>query len=184
MSEKMRYSKGDGSRLAFWIISLVHDNRLLPLVKNPCVILKNAGLEAGRQVLEVGCGPGFYTLPAAEIVGPKGHVFAVDVNSWAIQRVRQKVQQAGVHNVTPMRTNGADSGLPDQSINIAILFGLPRVAGGETNLIKELGRVIKPGGRAVFQKSRRSEKALAEAMQQAGFIFDGRQQRLLRFRRQ
>jgi ubiquinone/menaquinone biosynthesis C-methylase UbiE len=183
MTEFTHNSRAGGSRWAFLIISLIHDNRLLTLIKNPRVILQNAGLKAGQQVLEVGCGPGFYTLAAADIVGPEGHVFALDVNPWAIRRVQQKVQQAGAGNITPMSINAADSGLPDQSIDNVFLFGLPRVAGGQSNLIRELGRVLRPGGLAAFQKSHRGEKALMPDMKQAGFTLDSRQGSILRFQR-
>jgi ubiquinone/menaquinone biosynthesis C-methylase UbiE len=52
----------------------MHDNPLLPLVRNPYKLLKAAGLEEGQKVIEVGCGPGFFTIPAARIVGDEGHV--------------------------------------------------------------------------------------------------------------
>ncbi|MCK4785694.1 MAG: hypothetical protein KAV87_18205, partial [Desulfobacteraceae bacterium] len=48
------------SRIAFMIISLMHDNPLLPILKNPYKILRAAGLKLGQKVVEVGCGPGFF----------------------------------------------------------------------------------------------------------------------------
>jgi hypothetical protein len=63
------------------------------------------------------------------------------------------------------------------------LFGLPRAAGGRAPLIEELGRILKPGGTVVFQKSRRQQKALAEVMSQFGFSLAARKGRLLIFRR-
>lgn len=172
-----------GSWVAFWMISLMHDNRLLPIFKNPNAVLKASGLSPGQQVLEVGCGPGFFTLPAAEIVGAHGHVYVMDVNPWAIQRVKQKIEVAGMENVTAKLCNAAKSGLPDQSVDLAFLFGLPRIAGGKTPLIKELGRTVKPGGAVVFQKSRIEEKALSKDMSEAGFSLAERKRRFLIFRR-
>jgi len=182
---KQRQASGrPGSKMAFWMISVVHDNRLLRRMVNPVEILKDAGLKAGHQAFEVGCGPGFYTLAASDLVGSSGHVFAVDVNPWAIRRVAKQMKETGIRNVTLRCVNAADSGLPDQSIDSAFLFGLPRVTGGWENLIRELGRVVKQGGLATFRKSRRSEPALIKGMREAGFSFDGRKGRLLRFNRQ
>lgn len=79
-----------GAKVAFGVISLMHDNGLLPLLKNPFRILKNAGLKKGQQVMEAGCGPGYFTLPAAKIVRKQGHVYALDLKPYAIERVRAK----------------------------------------------------------------------------------------------
>ena len=161
----------------------MHDNRFWSLFKKPYVSLKSAGLQPGQQVLEVGCGPGFYTLPAAEIVGNEGRVFATDVNPWAIRRVKEKVNRQGISNVRPMLVNAAESGLPGESVDLAFLFGLPRVAGGLDNLISELARVIKPGGIVSFQKRRRSDADLVETMRRAAFSLLGRDGRILKFQR-
>ena len=184
MNELNQIYEKRGLKLAFWMISAVHNNWFLSRFKNPMEILKAAGLASGQRVLEVGCGPGFYTLAASEIVGPKGHVYAVDVNPWAIKHVRQKVQRSSTENVTPICVNASRSGLPKQSLDGAFLFGLPRVAGGLGDLIRELGRIIKPGGFVSFQKSRRSDNGLINDMREAGFSIDGRKGRLLVFTRQ
>ena len=57
------------SNFSFRIISLMYDNPLLPYFRNPQRLLKAAGLKPGQKVLGVGCGPGFFTIPAAKIVG-------------------------------------------------------------------------------------------------------------------
>ncbi len=170
-------------RVAFRIISLIHDNRLLSFFKNPSTILRTAGLAPGLQVLEVGCGPGFYTLPAAEIVGAHGHIYAMDVNPYAIQRIKEKVADAGVKNITPILGNAADTGFSDQSLDLVFLFGLPRIAGGRTPLIRELDRTLKPAGTVVFGKSRIEETPLAREMSEAGFSLADRKGQLLIFRR-
>lgn len=47
---------------------------------DPPRFLARLALRPGQTVLDLGCGPGFWTLPLAEIVGPAGQVWAADVN--------------------------------------------------------------------------------------------------------
>jgi ubiquinone/menaquinone biosynthesis C-methylase UbiE len=54
------------------------DNRLRKLFQNPRRLLKPY-IQTGMTVLEVGCGPGFFTLDIAEMVGESGKIIAADV---------------------------------------------------------------------------------------------------------
>ena len=129
------------SNIAYWTIRLMHDNPILPLVRNPYKLLKAAGLGDGHKVLEVGCGPGFFTIPAAKIVGDEGHVYAVDIHPRAVVRVKQKIEREALSNITASCVNASDTGLPGESVDLAFLFGLRYIAGGLENVISELHRV-------------------------------------------
>jgi len=85
-------------RIHFKMISFVHDT-LYGLFVNPYKLLNAAGLKPGQKVLEVGCGPGFFTIPAARIVGEKGRVYALDINPVAVETVRRKIKERGLKNV-------------------------------------------------------------------------------------
>ncbi len=78
------------SNFAFRIISLMHDNPLVPIFRNPYRLLEVAGIKSGQKVLEVGCGPGFFTIPAAKIVGEEGSIYAVDTHPLAIKKVKKR----------------------------------------------------------------------------------------------
>jgi SAM-dependent methyltransferase len=168
-------------RLAFWMISLMHDNPLLPLLKNPYKLLETAGLRLGQKVLEVGCGPGFFTIPAAKMVGGKGLIYAIDVNQQAIKRVEEKKRKYWIDNIRPILGNAADSGLQDSSIDLAFIFGLRYIAGGLGNLVLEMHRTLKAGGILSFEKTTGSSEKLVNEVERAGFIKTGEKGRIFIF---
>jgi ubiquinone/menaquinone biosynthesis C-methylase UbiE len=167
--------------MAYWTIRLMHDNPILPLVRNPFKLLKAAGLEDGYKVLEVGCGPGFFTIPAAKIVGDEGHVYAVDIHPRAVERVKKKIEREALSNITASCVNASDTELPGESVDLAFLFGLRYIAGGLENVISELHRVLKPGGILSFEKTRGSESELIQEVERGGFICSGRRGRVFLF---
>ncbi|OYD16522.1 hypothetical protein CH333_03210 [candidate division WOR-3 bacterium JGI_Cruoil_03_44_89] len=180
MSNKIK-ERHHHSNFAFRIISLMHDNPLLPIFRNPYKLLKTAGLKPGQKVLEVGCGPGFFTIPATKIVGKEGFIYAIDVHPLAIERVKKKIEKEGIKNLTPIFANASNTGLPDRSIDLAFLFGLPYIAGGLKNVISEMYRILKPGGVLSFEKTIGSKKKLIEEVERGGFIYSGGQARIFLF---
>jgi len=133
------------NRMHFKMMSFVHET-LYGLFRDPYEALDTAGLEPGQKVLEVGCGPGFFTVPAARIVGEKGKVCALDINPLAVERVQQKIEQESVTNVETILADAARTGLPDQSFDLAFVFGFARPIGGMENILTELHRLLKPAG--------------------------------------
>jgi ubiquinone/menaquinone biosynthesis C-methylase UbiE len=148
-------------RVHFRLISLIHED-LYKLFRDPYRALESAGLKSGQDVLEVGCGPGFFTIPAARLVGEGTTVCALDVNSIALDRVRQRVEQEGVTNVRTVLADAGQTGLPDESFDLIFVFGLGHVVGGAHRMMTELHRLLKPGGRLSIEGNLRPKRELFE----------------------
>lgn len=67
--------------------------------QNPESILNGLGLKAGHTFIDIGCGQGFFTLPAAEIVGPNGKVYALDINRQAVRTLKREASKRGITNL-------------------------------------------------------------------------------------
>jgi ubiquinone/menaquinone biosynthesis C-methylase UbiE len=67
---------------------------------HPKLNLERIGLRAGMVFMDIGCGYGFFTIPAAQIVDEQGKVYAVDVSASAIGRLKREAAEKGLKNVT------------------------------------------------------------------------------------
>jgi len=107
--------------------------------------LEKAGIEEGQTVLDFGCGPGFYAIAAAKMVGAKGKVYALDIHPLAVQSVQKKAKKAGLTNITTILSD-RDTRLPDQSIDVALAYDMIHMVQDKQALARELYRVLKPNG--------------------------------------
>jgi ubiquinone/menaquinone biosynthesis C-methylase UbiE len=155
--------------MSFKMMSFVHET-LYGLFRDPYKALHDAGLETGQTVLEVGCGPGFFTVPAAKIVGDGGTVLTLDINRVAVEHVRRKIQQAGVTNAKVIVANAARTDLPDRSFDLIFVFGFARAVGGMATIWPELHRLLKPGGILAVEGRLRPPSRLFEIRQCQGRI--------------
>jgi demethylmenaquinone methyltransferase/2-methoxy-6-polyprenyl-1,4-benzoquinol methylase len=162
------------SKISFVMMSFIHET-LYGLFRDADRVLAAADLEPGQTVLEVGCGPGFFTLPAAAIVGEEGSLLALDVNPFAVEHVQRKVQASGRTNVQVIQAHAAHTDLPDEHFDLAFVFGFAGAIGGMEPIWAELFRLLKPGGRLSVEGRQRPPSHL--------FREEGRQGRIARFRK-
>lgn len=108
-------------------------------------VLKEAGLRAGLSVLDYGCGPGSYVVPAAESVGAAGKVFALDVDPRAIASAARRAEAQRLKNVETILSD-CKTGLPDQSVDIVLLYDTLHKLASPPEVLEELHRVLKPKG--------------------------------------
>jgi ubiquinone/menaquinone biosynthesis C-methylase UbiE len=108
--------------------------------------LERVGIRHGERVLELGPGPGLFTVDAARRVGSDGRLVAVDIQPKMIAHVRRRVEEAGLTNVETHVASAYDLPLGDGSVDRAFLITvLPEIPDQARALI-ELRRVLKPGG--------------------------------------
>jgi len=170
---------------AFRIMSLIHDNPFLWIFRNPNRLLNAAGLRPGQKVLEVGCGPGFFTIPAAKIVGERGVVYALDIHPLALRKVQQKIENNKISNVETILASVAQTGLNDKSVDIAFLFGFVHNTDDLEGILTELDRLLKPAGILSIEKSPwLSKKKLIKAVERSKFIHVSHRWRILQFKKE
>jgi len=111
------------------------------------VLLNEIPLKAGDTVLDYGCGPGSYIPELAARVGQKGAVIAVDIHRLAIQRVEALAKRQGLRNVKTCLTDGVHlPDLADASADVALLFDVFHMLGDQEGVLREMHRVLRPGG--------------------------------------
>ena len=103
------------------------------------------GAKRGDVILDYGCGIGFNTIPAAEIVGEDGMVYALDIHPLAIKSVEKQIRKKGLKNVKTILSD-LNTGLPDESVDIVLLYNVLPMVKNRPALIKELYRVLKARG--------------------------------------
>jgi ubiquinone/menaquinone biosynthesis C-methylase UbiE len=107
--------------------------------------LRQAGIREGQTVLDFGCGPGYYTIPAAKMVGDKGRVYALDVHHVALRSVEARARKEGLTNITTILA-GRDAAPPDWSVDVVLAYDMIHMVKDKRALGKELHRVLKPDG--------------------------------------
>lgn len=122
----------------------------------PKALLRGLGLTAGDSLADIGCGPGFFTIPAAEIVGSEGQVVAADIQGEMLTAVRVRAAEQGLHNVRLVKTSESDvplrPGQFDVVLSAFVLHEVPRHA----TFLRKMALLLKPKGRlAVMEWQRR-----------------------------
>lgn len=123
------------------------ESRLRRWLMPPERTLHGADLKPGQSVLEVGCGTGFFTIPAAKMIGESGQLIAMDPLSDFVDRVKEKVRDADLKNVEVLRRDALNTELESASIDTVLLFGvLPYPTLPLNKLLPEMHRVLKENG--------------------------------------
>lgn len=165
---------------------LLDDSRYEAL--QPKQMLLRLGLKEGDTMADIGCGPGFFTLPAAEIVGSHGTVFAADVQGEMLSAVKSRTVEQGVTNVRVVKTSEMDVPLPQASADFVLLAFVLDEVNHRSTFLHRVARILKPGGTIAvieWQKHEQVEgpplddrlspdELLADA-QAAGLVIDKRE---------
>ncbi len=162
-----------------WIASLLDVQSRLGEATSEAFLHKH-GLRRGQAVVDVGCGPGLFTLAAAEMVGRAGWVHAVDINQDMLDLVDQRAAAEEVGNVFTVRGDDGPVPLQDQAGDFVMCMWALHYrhgAEGQAAIVRDLARMVRPPGRLLIDNwnpNVRTElllppAAIAEILRERGF---------------
>jgi SAM-dependent methyltransferase len=114
-------------------------------------------LKPGMVVADVGAGVGYYSAKLAVEIGPKGKVYATDIQPGMIRLLRENVAKRGLANVEAVLSTETSTGLPDNSIDLIILVDVYHEFAEPQKMIAGLKRALKPDGRLVLFEFRKED---------------------------
>jgi len=103
----------------------------------------------GRRVLEVGPGTGYYSLPVAEWIGPDGRLDVFDLQQEMLDHTMRRAGEAGLGHVHPSQGDARTLPYEDDAFDAAYLVTVLGEIPDQAQALRELGRVLRPGGRLV-----------------------------------
>ncbi|MBW2710148.1 MAG: class I SAM-dependent methyltransferase [Deltaproteobacteria bacterium] len=154
------------------------DNRLRRWVQNPKKIL-GPYIKEGMTVLDLGCGPGFFSLEMALLVGKSGRVIATDLQKGMLQKVKNKIEGTELEERITLHQCEADKIGLSNSIDFVLAFYMLHEVSNQEALFKEIGSNLKPTGQMLiveppFHVSTSVFQKMIEKAQNAGFTLSER----------
>lgn len=123
------------------------DNPKRKKYNNPYKLIRASGIQPGQTVLEIGCGSGFFTVAASEMLGNEGKLYSIDVHALSVEETQKKVDELELKNVTVKKDDAMKSSFKDSMFDLVLLYGVvPAPVISMKDISMEIHRVLKPGG--------------------------------------
>jgi arsenite methyltransferase len=135
---------------------------------NPTAV---AELVEGEKVLDLGSGGGIDVLLSAKRVGPLGKAYGLDMTDEMLELANRNKAEAGVENVEFLKGYIEDIPLPDSSVDVVISNCVINLSADKPAVLKEMFRVLHPGGRvAVSDIVSSNELSPSERAQRGSYV--------------
>jgi ubiquinone/menaquinone biosynthesis C-methylase UbiE len=121
-------------------------------------------------VIDLGCGPGFFTVPMAVMVGPRGRVIAIDLQEGMLEKLRHKIAGTDLEPRITLQKSEATRIGPTAPVDFVLAFYMVHEVPDREGLFSQIASVMRPGGRllAVEPPFHVSTAAFDETIRQAG----------------
>lgn len=148
------------------------DNSIRRWLQNPKQLLRPYIME-GTDVLDLGCGPGFFSIEIAKLLNNSGKVIAADLQEGMLDKVRQKIQGTALERkITLHQCQEQSIGLTVK-VDFILAFYMVHEVPDRQKLLEELKTLLKPGGKILivepkFHVSKKSFESLLIEIEKAG----------------
>ena len=120
--------------------------------QDPEKVVREIGLSAGMSVADLGCGPGFFTIPLALAVGETGKVYAVDSNERMLSHLKSNDRAFGDSPraaIVPIAADVAATSIPSGTVDVAFFANVLHDLAEPAAFLKELKRILRKGSGSV-----------------------------------
>lgn len=122
--------------------------------------LMKLGLNSDDIVADIGCGIGYFTFPAANIVNKNNEVYALDISNEMLDDIKNKMNENNIRNITCIKTEEYDLKLEDEAVTFAIMVNVLHEIEDKIKMLKEIKRILKSSGKIAiidFEKKETEE---------------------------
>ena len=112
---------------------------------SPSGLLRRLNLKPSLTVLEVGPGPGYYSVAIARAI-PGGKLILLDVQPEMLDMARERIESSGFTNVDYVQGDAASVPLESGSVDVALLVCVLGEVPEPAAVLGEIRRVLRPGG--------------------------------------
>jgi ubiquinone/menaquinone biosynthesis C-methylase UbiE len=115
--------------------------------QKPDQIMDALGIADGSVVADIGAGSGWFTVQLARRVGPRGLVYAEDVQRQMLEAIKRRVAKEGLQNVHPVLGHGSNPELPAGSLDAVLVVDVYQEVEDRVRFLKSVAASLKPNGR-------------------------------------
>ncbi len=127
-----------------WIKTLDGETRVASLKIDEVVAAMH--LQPGQTVADIGAGTGLLSVPVAKAVGPRGRVFAVEIDAGFFPAIKKRADDNGVANIQTVLGSFTDPKLPVTNVNLAFFHDVLHHVENRGEYLKTLARYVAPQG--------------------------------------
>ncbi|MEQ8190376.1 MAG: class I SAM-dependent methyltransferase [Candidatus Eremiobacterota bacterium] len=154
------------------------DNKIRRCLQNPRTILEPY-IKEGMTALDVGCGPGFFSIDMAHLAGKSGSVICADLQDGMLEKIRRKIKGTDLEHTVKLHKCGNNGiGLTEQ-VDFALAFYMVHEVPDQKTLLEEVKSILKPTGQFLIIEpkyihvSKKDFERTLETAREVGFKIAG-----------
>jgi ubiquinone/menaquinone biosynthesis C-methylase UbiE len=118
------------------------------------------GIREGMAVADIGAGTGYFSFRLARRVGPRGKVYAVDIQPGMLSRLQRRASQDGVTNIQTVLGEPTDPKLPASSIDLGLMVDVYHEFSDPHAMLAGIAKALKPDGRLILLEYRKEDPSV------------------------